>query len=29
MKEFIIGFFTCWNLFGAFEMLSEKFDWYY
>ena len=29
MKEFIIGFLTCWNLLGAFEVLSEKFDWYY
>lgn len=22
MKEFIIGFFTCWIILGVFEMLS-------
>lgn len=29
MKEFIIGFFTCWIVLGVFEVLAEKFDWYY
>ncbi len=29
MKEFIIGFFTSWIVLGVFEVLAEKFDWYY
>ena len=29
MKEFIIGFLTCWVFLGIFGVLSEKFDWYY
>ena len=29
MKEFIIGFLTCWIILGVFEVLSEEFDWYY
>lgn len=29
MKEFIIGFLTCWVLLGIFEVVSEYFDWFY
>lgn len=29
MKEFIIGFLACWIILSVFEVLSEKFDWYY
>ena len=29
MGEFIIGFLTCWVVLGVFELVSEKFDWYY
>lgn len=29
MKEFIMGFLVCWVLLGIFEVVSEKFDWYY
>ena len=29
MKEFIVGFLTCWILLGTFEVVSEYFDWFY
>ena len=29
MSEFIIGFLTCWVVLGIYELLSEKYEWYY